>query len=131
MPIAPDAGPLRTLPPTDPHTLCLALVGDLDYEVGDEVLHQVRRALRAREDLRELRLDCRELATTDSTGLSVLLQLHRDAGRDGVGFHLDNVGPVLERLLRVTGTYEHLRTGRPDELPADPEATAGESGALH
>ncbi|MFI6520596.1 STAS domain-containing protein [Spirillospora sp. NPDC050679] len=102
-----------------PHTLVLALSGDLDYGTGDEVLQTARLALRGHEGVRELRLDCRELGMVDSTGLSVLLQVHRDASEDGVGFHLDDMGPLLERLLHLTGTYEHLTTARPAEPSSD------------
>ncbi|GAA4329021.1 hypothetical protein GCM10023086_58020 [Streptomyces venetus] len=42
-----------------------------------------------------------------------LLRIHRSACEDGVGFHLDGVGPVLRRLLEITGTYEYL-TGTGD-----------------
>ncbi|MFC9973290.1 STAS domain-containing protein [Spirillospora sp. NPDC127200] len=107
-----DADPV-TVRTAGPHTLLLALHGDLDYGTGDEVLQTARLALREHEGVRELRLDCRELGMVDSTGLSVLLQIHRDACEGGVGFHLDDTGPLLERLLHLTGTYEHLTTARP------------------
>ncbi|MBB6416542.1 hypothetical protein HDC93_002125 [Streptomyces sp. AK010] len=44
----------------------------------------------------------------DSMGLSILLEIHRSAGRDGIAFHLGGVGPALLRLLELTGTYEYL-----------------------
>ncbi|MET8216461.1 STAS domain-containing protein [Streptomyces hirsutus] len=104
----PFSPPVLPLAGGAPHTVCLALVGDLDYEVGDEVLHQVLHALRGGEDVRDLRLDCQGLGTVDSAGLAVLLQIHRHTSEDGTGFHLDNMGPRLERLLHITGTYEYL-----------------------
>ncbi|MGC0382283.1 STAS domain-containing protein [Streptomyces sp. SAI-129] len=130
MPTIPDAGPLRILPATDPYTLCLALVGDLDYEVGYAVLDEVRDALRGCDGVRSLRLNCRELERADSTGLSVLLQLRRDAHEAGIGFHLDDMRPGLVRLLRVTGTHEYLTCAPSAGLPAEGEAAieTGESG---
>ncbi|MET8114870.1 STAS domain-containing protein [Streptomyces prasinus] len=125
-PFAPHVLPL---PAETPHTVCLALVGDLDHEVGDEVLHQVLHALRGGEDVRDLRLDCQDLGAVDSAGLAVLLQIHRHTSADGTGFHLDHVGPRLERLLRITGTYEYLTTPRQAAPSAGPTGSAGAAGA--
>ncbi|MFF3848169.1 STAS domain-containing protein [Streptomyces sp. NPDC002328] len=66
--------------------------------------------LRTREDVRHLRLDCARLDMVDSMGLTVLLRIHRDACERGVTLHLDDTGPVLRRLLHLTGAYEHLTT---------------------
>ncbi|MEU9591694.1 STAS domain-containing protein [Streptomyces sp. NPDC048193] len=123
MTVSPDT-PVVLVPTTHPHTVCLALTGDLDYDNGDSVLHTARLALRDQQDARELRLDCRELGAVDSTGLSVLLQIHRLACRDGIGFHLDGIGPTLKRLLDITGTYEHLTTPRPDTSATEPSGEA-------
>ncbi|MER6323234.1 STAS domain-containing protein [Streptomyces coelicoflavus] len=129
----PEAEPLQILPSTDPYTLCLALVGDLDHEVGDEVLDRARKALRGCEGVRSLRLNCRELEMADSTGLSVLLQLRRDAHEAGIRFHLDDTRPVLERLLRITGTHDYLTCASAACLPPEAEAAIetgeGESGS--
>ncbi|WP_203602735.1 MULTISPECIES: STAS domain-containing protein [Streptomyces] len=129
----PEAEPLQILPSTDPYTLRLALVGDLDHEVGDEVLDRARKALRGCEGVRSLRLNCRELEMADSTGLSVLLQLRRDAHEAGIRFHLDDTRPVLERLLRITGTHDYLTCASAACLPPEAEAAIetgeGESGS--
>ncbi|MFI9613286.1 STAS domain-containing protein [Streptomyces sp. NPDC052023] len=118
MTTSPDADPVATPSPAGPHTVSLALSGDLDYDTSAELLHQVRLALDGNEDVRDLRLDCRELEVVDSMGLSTLLQLHRSAGQDNIGFHLDDIGPTLRRLLELTGTYEYLTTPRQAD-PAD------------
>ncbi|MFF9865565.1 STAS domain-containing protein [Streptomyces sp. NPDC013953] len=110
-----DADGVATPTPAGPHTVRLALTGDLDYDTSGELLDQVHLALRDRADVDDLRLDCRKLGTVDSTGLSALLQIHRSAGRDGIGFHLDNIGPALQRLLDLTGTYEYLTTPQQSE----------------
>ncbi|MFM9632558.1 MULTISPECIES: STAS domain-containing protein [Streptomyces] len=85
--------------------MCLALAGDLDYDTCGDVLDQVRQALLDRDDVENLRLNCRELAVVDSMGLSTLLQIHRSARADGIRFHLDDVGPAQSarghRHLRV------------------------------
>ncbi|MFF7309767.1 STAS domain-containing protein [Streptomyces sp. NPDC008137] len=110
MPSSPQTETVRILPATGPHELRVALAGDLDYEVADDVLDQVLQALRAHHEVRHLRLECRELGMVDSMGLTVLLQIHRTAHEHGIQFHLDDTGPVLRRLLHLTGTYEHLTT---------------------
>ncbi|MEW2614047.1 STAS domain-containing protein [Streptomyces sp. NPDC047880] len=102
-----------------PHTVRLALTGDLDYDTCAELLQRVRAALEGREDVDELRLDCGRLELVDSMGLSTLLQIHRSACRDGIAFHLDDVGPALRRLMELTGTYEYLTTPQQSEPPAE------------
>ncbi|AOW90739.1 STAS domain-containing protein [Streptomyces olivaceus] len=108
MTASPHPRPVTIEPSAGPDELLLSLAGDLDYETADEALASVRRTLEERAGLGVLRLDCRKLDLVDSMGLSVLLQIHRLAGRAGMGFHLDNPGPTLVRLLEITGTYEHL-----------------------
>ena len=121
MTTSPDAEPDVPSPSPDPRrTVRLALTGDLDYDTCGNLLQQVRLALREHEGAEELRLDCGELDAVDSMGLSTLLQIHRAACQDGIGFRLDNIGPVLKRLLDLTGTYEHLH--------ASPGATAAADG---
>ncbi|MEU3935168.1 STAS domain-containing protein [Streptomyces sp. NPDC029044] len=120
---------------TGPHAVRLALTGDLDYDTCGELLQRVRTALDDGEGVEELHLDCGALGTVDSMGLSTLLQIHRSAGRDGIAFHLDDIGPALRRLLELTGTYEHLTTPRRSGSPegsgppgAEEEAAATGAG---
>ncbi|MFD8231944.1 STAS domain-containing protein [Streptomyces sp. NPDC059696] len=105
-----------------PHTVRLALTGDLDYDTCAELLQRVRAALEGRVDVGELRLDCGRLGLVDSMGLSTLLQIHRVACRDGIAFHLDEVGPALRRLLELTGTYEYLTTPQQSRQRSEPSA---------
>ncbi|MFC8920661.1 STAS domain-containing protein [Streptomyces sp. NPDC057116] len=113
MTASPEAHPVVVQPDTGRHLLRLALFGDLDYDSGEEILHLVRQALGAHKEAHELVLDCRELRLVDSMGLSVLLQVHRDASEGGRRCHLEAVGPSLERLLRITGTFDHLTAPGP------------------
>ncbi|WP_282088477.1 STAS domain-containing protein [Streptomyces tendae] len=120
MTTSPDAEPRAASPSPGPgRTVRLALTGDLDHDTCGELLRQVRLALREHEGAEELRLDCGELGAVDSMGLSTLLQLHREACRDGIGFRLDDIGPVLKRLLDLTGTYEHLHASQGPTTAAD------------
>ncbi|MCF4136316.1 STAS domain-containing protein [Streptomyces sp. Tue 6430] len=110
---------METPSPTGRHTVRLALEGDLDHDTSGDVLHRVRLALLDREDVEDLRLDCRELEAVDSMGLSTLLQIHRSAQQGGVRFHLDNIGPALRRLLEITGTHDYLTASPEDDRPGD------------
>ncbi|MFI1701907.1 STAS domain-containing protein [Streptomyces bobili] len=86
--------------------MCLALAGDLDYDTCGDVLDQVRQALLDRDDVENLRLNCRELAVVDSMGLSTLLQIHPPP----VPTASASTWTTSDRhsLLEVTGTYEYL-----------------------
>ncbi|CAM5402346.1 STAS domain-containing protein OS=Streptomyces alboniger OX=132473 GN=CP975_01170 PE=4 SV=1 [Streptomyces alboniger] len=110
MTTSPDAHS-DTAPAHGTRTVSLTLRGDLDYDTSDDVLQQVRAALREQRDAEALRLDCGGLGLIDSMGLSILLQIHRTARENGIAFHLDNIGPALRQLLDMTGTYEHLTSG--------------------
>jgi anti-anti-sigma factor len=105
---SPESDPAAAPAALGRRTVRVALTGDLDYDTSDGLLHQVRQALHDCPDARELRLDCQNLGATDSTGLSTLLQIHRSAGDDGIGFHMDNIGHPLRRLLDLTGVHEYL-----------------------
>ncbi|MCX5205177.1 STAS domain-containing protein [Streptomyces sp. NBC_00237] len=100
--------------PRDDGTVRLELHGDLDYDHADRLLTAVREQLADRPGLRELRLDCADVAAVDSMGLSVLLMVHRATAAAGARLHLDARTPALERLLQITGTLEHF-TGRGTE----------------
>ncbi|MFE9030947.1 STAS domain-containing protein [Streptomyces iakyrus] len=113
---------------TGPHTVRLALTGDLDYDTCGELLQRVRTALDGGGGVEELHLDCGALGTVDSMGLSTLLQIHRSAGRQGIAFHLDDIGPALRRLLGLTGTYEHLTTPGQSEPPGTSGPPVAEEG---
>ncbi|MEU6105461.1 STAS domain-containing protein [Streptomyces flaveolus] len=121
---APPDTPVVVLPATHPHIVRLALLGDLDHDHGDAVLDAAQRALHERPETRELQLDCRGLGAVDSTGLSVLLLIHRLACRGRISFHLDDIGPALKRLLDITGTYEHLTASHPEASEAESPAEA-------
>ncbi|MEU2911011.1 STAS domain-containing protein [Streptomyces massasporeus] len=104
---------------TGPHTVRLALTGDLDHDTCGELLRRVRTALDGAREVTDLHLDCRELELVDSMWLSTLLEIHRSAGRDGIVFHLEGVGPALRRLLELTGTYEYLMSPQRSGSPAE------------
>ncbi|MFJ7331023.1 STAS domain-containing protein [Streptomyces cyaneofuscatus] len=88
--------------------LHIALGGDLDYENADAFVREVAARLSARPEATDLRLSCAGLGHIDSMGLSALLMIRRHARTARVQLHLDERPAHLERLLRLTGTLDHL-----------------------
>jgi len=91
-----------------PQRACLTPDGDLDFDASDQVLDEVVRFLAENPRTRELTVDCRRIGFCDSYGLSVLLMIRRRTQAAGVALQLENRGPALDRLLRVTNTLGHL-----------------------
>lgn len=100
----------RPVPPPAPRrgTLTVTVAGDLDYETSDDLLEEVRALLTRSPETAEILLDCSQLTLCDSMGLSALLQLRRDADLAGCRLVLDHRPLLLDRLLELTGTAEHL-----------------------
>ncbi|QYC42883.1 Anti-sigma F factor antagonist [Nonomuraea coxensis DSM 45129] len=99
------------LDPSGPGALRVAVGGDLDFTTAGELLTTVVAALDG-GGLTDVRLDCGGLRICDSSGLSALLTVHRQVTEAGARLHLDDRPAALDRLLDVSGTYEHL-TGEP------------------
>lgn len=87
---------------------CLRLTGVLDYETAGDFVDAVSRLLDQRPAPAQLRLDLSELTFCDSAGLSGLLFVHRRTGQAGIALHLDHRPRFLDRILDITGTFEHL-----------------------
>ena len=86
----------------------LAVLGELTFDSAAQLLDAVMEHLARHPTLRELRVDCAGLDHCDSYGLSMLLMAHRRALAAGVALRLDNRPSVLDRMLELTGTVEHL-----------------------
>lgn len=95
-------------------SLRIEVHGDLDYDSAGLLLTEVTAQLAARPALMDLHLHCARLGTVDSTGLSVLLMIGRRTSAAGVRLHLDARPAKLDRLLRLTGTLDHLTAPAPD-----------------
>jgi anti-anti-sigma factor len=109
------------------------IVGDLDYQTTNDLVEVASQLLAQQSTMSDLHLDFSELTFLDSAALSGLLMLHRRASHAGVGLHLDHRPQFLDRVLQVTGLFEHFdlthshaETGDPDLLG---QASWGESGA--
>ena len=92
-----------------PGTNEIVLSGRLDVST----VHEVRGALHAAIDAGsgDLVVDMRDVEMLDPTGLGMLVGAHRRAGRAGRRLVLRNLGPQLERLLRVSRLNRILVVG--------------------
>jgi anti-anti-sigma factor len=109
------------------------IAGDLDYQTAGDLVEVASRLLAQQNPLSDLHLDFSELAFLDSAALSGLLVLHRRASQAGVALHLGHRPQFLDRVLRMTGLFEHFDLTRSDAETGDPrllgQASSGESGA--
>ncbi len=91
---------------TTTRSACLRVAGALDYETTAAFVEAVDRLLN--QQPAHLHLDLSGLTFCDSAGLSGLLLAHRHAHRAGAHLHLDHRPEFLDRILDVTGTFDHL-----------------------
>lgn len=96
---------------TTGRTARLQVCGDLVYETVDAMVDAAGRLLGQQPAPAHLHLDLAALEFCDSAGLSGLLLVHRQSHQAGVQLHLDNRPRFLDRILDVTGTFEHLVAG--------------------
>jgi anti-anti-sigma factor len=86
----------------------IAVHGDLTFGSAGKLLDAITARLAEEPGLGELCLDCTSLEHCDSYGLSMLLMAHRRAVAAGVSLRLENRPRMLDRMLELTGTVEHL-----------------------
>jgi anti-anti-sigma factor len=98
---------------------CVRVTGDLDYETADEVVEAASQLLVRQVELIDLHLDFSALTFMDSAALSGLLLLHRRTTQSGVQLHLDHRPAFLDRVLEVTGLYDHFATSHSDAAASE------------
>jgi anti-anti-sigma factor len=118
---------------TAPRTVRVRITGDLDYQTTDDLVEVASRLLTEHSHTSDLHLDFGETAFLDSAALSGLLLLHRRTSEAGVALHLDHRPAFLDRVLQVTGLFDHFdltrtaaETGDPDLLS---QTSSGETSA--
>lgn len=117
----PVPGPLRLTRTDTAGAVRIELHGDFDYQDADRLLDAVTEVLACPGGLRDLHLDCTDMAGVDSSGLSVLLMIRRRTDAAGVRLHLEG-RPALERILQVTGTLNYLTSAHTGNASAAPPA---------
>ncbi|MFC1413353.1 STAS domain-containing protein [Streptacidiphilus sp. N1-12] len=88
-------------------TARVLLSGELDLSTGPRMRGAVAEIL---EDplIERIVIDAGLLTFCDSTGLGILMAVHRLASEHGVALYLSEVSPRLQRLLRETGFSRRL-----------------------
>ncbi|MFE6751793.1 STAS domain-containing protein [Kitasatospora purpeofusca] len=102
-PLLPAPGPTPL-----PATVTLPVEGDLDHESCDTLLATTTAAMSTQPAGGVVRLDCTAMTMCDSMGLSTLLQIRRRTDAAGILLLIDHRPAVLDRLLHLTGTFDHL-----------------------
>jgi anti-anti-sigma factor len=108
------------------------IVGDLDYQTTDDLVEVASQLVAQRSPMSDLHLDFSELTFLDSAALSGLVTLHGRTSQAGVALHLDHRPQFLDRVLQVTGLFDHFDLTRSDAETGDSrllsQASSGESG---
>ncbi|MCC0100343.1 STAS domain-containing protein [Streptomyces flavotricini] len=97
----------------------IELDGDLDHDTADLLVNEATAQLSARPGLGHLHLHCGGLGMIDSMGLSALLMISRRTTAAGVRLHLEDRPANLDRILRLTGTFDHLTAPSPTGAAGD------------
>lgn len=85
----------------------VGLSGELDLAGAPDLRNHLRTAAKANNDL--LIVDLAELAFTDSTGLSILVEFHMKTKTAGGGMVLVAPRHAVARVLAITGLNRELR----------------------
>ncbi|WP_196279146.1 STAS domain-containing protein [Catellatospora vulcania] len=108
----------------DPSEAVVAVSGEIDLAVRDDLLDTLHTAIRSAGVARVV-VDLSQVSFMDSTGLHVLIAARERAHRSGVGFRVAGATGIVRRVLAVTGVLD-LLTGETDADSDEP--TAGTPG---
>jgi anti-anti-sigma factor len=81
-------------------TIVLTLAGEIDRDSSKDLREAADQAVR--RGRRHLILDLTKVTFCDSSGLSLFIDLHRQAGAGGGWLRLAGARPELRSMLRVT-----------------------------
>lgn len=97
------------------HTAVVEVRGELDLATVEMLEHEIEAVLV--HPVQRLILDCRRLDFMDSSGVSLLLRLHRESGRDGMALAVVAGHGAVHQVLQITGVASRLPLlDDPDEL---------------
>lgn len=116
---------------TTARSACVRVAGDLDYQTIDELVDTATRLLAQQVGLVDLHLDFGGLIFLDSAALSGLVLIHRRTTESDVHLYLDHRPLFLDRVLQLTGLFEHFVTSHSDsEMVGSARlgASSGETG---
>ena len=96
-----------TAEPLDLTTAVLRISGDIDQDTVPDLDHAVDQCLDS--GYTHLAVDCAELRSCDSSGITALLRAHQTAGAHGGRLELTRISAVLRSRLQLTGLDRILR----------------------
>ncbi|MFJ8443555.1 STAS domain-containing protein [Kitasatospora griseola] len=111
-----------------PGALVVRPEGELDHDSVGPLREALERAVAVPPG--RLVVDCGGLDFCDSTGLSLLLRAHAAAEQAGVPLLLADPGPVVPRMLEITGADEVLTVRATVEEALGGDAAARPGGVL-
>ena len=107
-------------------TLEVSLYGDIDFGNSPSVRETIRDAL-GRSTPTGIRVDLGAVTFLDSSGIAVLVVVHRLASSTGAAYGVVNASPAVYEHLRLTGLAELFGVTRPGE---NPDSTGRSRGAV-
>ena len=90
----------------------LALAGEVDISVADEIRHAAHRLLSV-PATRCLEVDLDALTLLDSSGILALVNAYRAAADRGCAFAVTNARGVVKAVLKTTGVFDILTHAQP------------------
>ncbi len=90
-----------TAEPIDTHSAVLRVSGDIDQDTTTDLDHAVDQSLN--NGYTRLAIDCADLQSCDSSGITALLRAHQSATAHGGALKLTRTGPRLRSRLQLTG----------------------------
>ncbi|MEU8078013.1 STAS domain-containing protein [Catellatospora citrea] len=106
------------VPGDDPREAVVALSGEIDLTVRDDLLDTLCSAIHTAGVTRVV-VDLAQVSFMDSTGLHVLITARERALGSGVAFHVAGATGIVRRVLAVTGLLT-LLAGETDARPDGP-----------
>ncbi|GIF96050.1 STAS domain-containing protein [Catellatospora citrea] len=118
------------VPGGDPREAVVALSGEIDLTVRDELLDTLCSAIRTAGVTRVV-VDLAQVSFMDSTGLHVLITARERALGSGVAFHVVGATGIVRRVLAVTGLLKLLagETAAGADEPVTPSPATDSSHA--
>jgi anti-sigma B factor antagonist len=100
----------------------VSLFGDIDFANAPSIRETIRAAV-AEAAPAVIRLDLAAVTFLDSSGISLLVTVHRLAAGLGVRYQVLNPTPTVYEHLRLTGLAELFGVTRPPARPGDAPGT--------
>jgi anti-anti-sigma factor len=103
-------------------TLDVSLSGDIDFANAPSLRETIRAAVSGAAPA-VIRMDLAAVTFLDSSGIALLVTVHRLAARLGARYQVLDPTPTVYEHLRLTGLAELFGVARPPARPADAPRT--------